>query len=242
MKGRGAQGTGYGVPGTKRTAREGTGGHGRGKGKRKKSVGADARLERWGEPVDYRPVFAECLGDVGEIAAAIRRCTSCPLSSGRNRAVPGEGRGGGIILVGEAPGAKEDKEGRPFVGSAGKLLGKLLLERAGLSREEVFITNLVKCRPPKNRPPRPAEVNTCRPFIERQLELLEPSVVCPMGNSATKALVDSRARITDMHGRVVEKDGRRFMPLYHPAAILYNRKLMKEMEKDFEELGRLMEE
>jgi uracil-DNA glycosylase family 4 len=209
-------------------------------GKKRKSGGKEVQLERWGEPVVYRPVVADCLGDVEEVGAAVRRCTSCPLSLGRRRAVPGEGRGGGVMLVGEAPGAKEDKEGRPFVGTAGKLLGKLL-EGAGLSREEVFITNVVKCRPPKNRPPKGPEAQACSPYLERQIALLGPKLICPMGNSATRALVDPKANITDMHGRIVEKDGRRFMPLYHPAAILYNRKLMKEMEKDFEQLGRLLE-
>jgi uracil-DNA glycosylase family 4 len=177
----------------------------------------------------------------GEIAAAVRACAACPLSRTRKNAVPGEGCGSqGIVFVGEAPGAKEDAQGRPFVGQAGKILNGLL-KKNGMLREEVFITNVVKCRPPKNRPPKPAEVAACRPYIQRQLELLEPAVVCPMGNSATRALLDPEANITDMHGRTVEKDGLRFMPLYHPAAILYNRKLMKETEKDFEELVRLAE-
>jgi DNA polymerase len=142
------------------------------------------------------------------------------------------------MLVGEAPGANEDREGRPFVGSAGKLLGKLL-SGVGLTREAVFITNVVKCRPPKNRPPKDSEAQACSPYLARQIAILGPKLICPMGNSATRALLDPRANITDMHGRIIEKDGLRFMPLYHPAAILYNRKLMNEMEKDFGELGRL---
>ena len=177
--------------------------------------------------------------DIAELAAMVRACRACPLSEGRKNAVPGEGGGKrGIVFVGEAPGAKEDAQGRPFVGQAGKILNGLL-KKNGMLREEVFITNVVKCRPPGNRPPKPNELAACMPYIQRQFELLGPAVVCPMGNSAARALLDPKANITDMHGRIVEKDGRRFMPLYHPAAILYNRKLMKEMEKDFEELGKL---
>ena len=190
---------------------------------------------------NFVKVDASRFKDVAELREAVKACRACPLSGTRKNAVPGEGGGKrGIVFVGEAPGAKEDAQGRPFVGQAGKILNGLL-KKNDMLREEVFITNVVKCRPPKNRPPKPNEIAVCRPYIGRQLELLGPAVVCPMGNSATRALVDPKANITDMHGRIVEKDGRRFMPLYHPAAILYNRKLMKEMEKDFEELGRLLE-
>ena len=166
-------------------------------------------------------------------------CRACPLSATRKNAVPGEGGGRkGIVLVGEAPGAKEDAQGRPFMGQAGKILNGLL-KKHGVLREEVFITNVVKCRPPKNRPPKPAEVAACRPYIERQLELLGPAVVCPMGNSATRALLDPKANITNVHGKAVERGGLVFFPLYHPAATLYNRKLLKGLEEDFSSLGKL---
>jgi DNA polymerase len=181
-------------------------------------------------------------GSIAKIAVAVKACRACPLSITRKNAVPGEGGGmRGIIFVGEAPGAKEDAQGRPFVGQAGRILNGLL-KKNGMLREEVFITNVVKCRPPKNRPPKCFEAQACSPYLERQIALLGPRLICPMGNSATRALLDPKANITDMHGRIFDKDGRRFMPLYHPAAILYNRKLMKEMEKDFEQMGLLMEE
>jgi DNA polymerase len=143
-----------------------------------------------------------------------------------------------MVLVGEAPGAREDAQGRPFVGMAGRILNGLL-KRNGVLREEVFITNVVKCRPPGNRPPKPDEIAACRPFLERQLEILAPAVVCPMGNSSTRALVDKKLNITRMHGTPVEKDGLVYFPLYHPAATLYNRKLLKGLEEDFSNLGRL---
>jgi DNA polymerase len=205
------------------------------------ATGSRQKAEGDGRGQMAEGVDASRCKDIAELASAVKACRACPLSLTRKNAVPGEGGGRrGIVFVGEAPGAKEDAQGRPFVGQAGKILNGLL-RKNGMLREEVFITNVVKCRPPGNRPPRPAEVEACRPYIQRQLELLGPAVVCPMGNSATRALLDPKADITDMHGRTVEKDMRRFMPLYHPAAILYNRKLMKEMEKDFEELGRLVE-
>jgi len=219
---------------------------GGGKGRRRAGKGMAAAapaLESWGPPVERHAVRAEGFCDMEQLARAVRRCTACGLSDRRIRAVPGEGSGcSGIVLVGEAPGAKEDRQGRPFVGLAGKLLGKLLSERAKLSREEVFITNVVKCRPPKNRPPTGTEVEACRPYLQRQLELLGPRLVCPMGNSAVRALLDPKASITGLHGRPVESGGRRLMPLFHPAAVIYNRKLMGAMEKDFKMLGRLARE
>lgn len=172
-----------------------------------------------------------------DVAAGVRRCRACALHRTRKKPVPGEGSGrSGVVLVGEAPGAKEDALGRPFVGSAGKLLDRML-RIAGLARSEVFITNVVKCRPPGNRPPKPAEVRACARHLRLQLNIIAPELVCTMGNSALRALVDPKGNITRLRGRIVEKDGRRYLPLYHPAAILYRRKLIKEIEEDFRRLG-----
>ena len=177
-----------------------------------------------------------------ELAAEVHGCGACPLSKKRKNAVPGEGSAlGGIVFVGEAPGAREDAQGRPFVGSAGKLLSALLKKNAIL-REEVFITNIVKCRPPGNRPPKPAEMNACRPYLERQLHLLRPRLVCTLGNSPLHALVGRELNISDVHGKLTEVGGFRFLPLYHPAAILYRRRLMAEMEKDFRLIARIARE
>jgi uracil-DNA glycosylase family 4 len=175
---------------------------------------------------------------IDELAAEVRRCGACPLSKKRKNAVPGEGNAStGIVFVGEAPGAKEDAQGRPFVGSAGKLLSQLL-KKNGLLREEVFITNTVKCRPPGNRPPKPAEMNACRPYLERQLHLLKPRLVCTLGNSPLHTLVGAGLNISQVHGKFTEVGGIRYLPLYHPAAILYRRKLMDDMERDFKLIGK----
>jgi len=178
-------------------------------------------------------------GDLDEIAELIRCCRLCGLSEGRKNAVPGEGSPRArIVLVGEAPGAKEDAQGRPFVGMSGKLLTKLL-KGIGLNREDVFITNVVKCRPPKNRPPKPAEVQACHLYLAKQLRLIGPELVCTLGNSSLRALVDPKGNITQAHGKLIEKDGQKYLPLYHPAAILYRRRLMAEMESDTRKLKRL---
>jgi len=177
-----------------------------------------------------------------ELAGEIRLCGACPLSKKRKNAVPGEGSPrAGIMFVGEAPGAKEDAQGRPFVGSAGKLLSGLL-KKNGILREEVFITNTVKCRPPGNRPPRPEEMNACRPYLERQLHILKPRLVCTLGNSPLHALVGAGLNISKVHGKITQVGGIRFLPLYHPAAILYRRRLMDDMEKDFKVIGRISRE
>jgi len=192
-----------------------------------------------------RPRFDKCrystvvttAYNMDELDGEVRRCTACPLSRKRKNAVPGEGNvQAGIVFVGEAPGAKEDAQGRPFVGSAGKLLSQLL-KKNGLLREQVFITNTVKCRPPGNRPPKRQEMNACRPFLERQLHIIKPKIVCTLGNSPLRTLVGAGLNISDVHGKSTDAGGYRFLPLFHPAAILYNRKLMAEMEKDFRIIG-----
>jgi len=145
------------------------------------------------------------------------------------------------MFVGEAPGQQEDVQGRPFVGDAGKLLTELL-ESAGFRREEVYITNVVKCRPPNNRPPRKDETETCRPYLERQMRLIRPKVICPMGNSAIQALLVSEKRsISDLHGTLIETDSLTFFPMYHPAAALYTASLRTVMEQDFKKLRALLD-
>jgi len=188
------------------------------------------------------PAVVTAAGTVEELAAEVRRCAACPLAKKRKNTVPGEGSArSGIVLVGEAPGAKEDAQGRPFVGSAGKLLAGLL-KKNGLLREEVFITNTVKCRPPGNRPPKKEEMEACRPYLERQLRLLRPRLVCTLGNSPLHALVGAGLNISEVHGKLTEVGGLRFLPLYHPAAILYRRRLMGDMERDFKVIGRMARE
>ena len=143
------------------------------------------------------------------------------------------------MFVGEAPGEQEDVQGRPFVGAAGKLLTELLAS-IGLRREDVYITNIVKCRPPNNRPPRKDESAACRPYLDRQLALIHPSVICPMGNSAIHALIDSDESVTALHGIPFEVGSITYFPMYHPAAALYTLGLRRVMEEDFKKLKRLL--
>ena len=134
------------------------------------------------------------------------------------------------MLIGEGPGKNEDEQGRPFVGRAGDLLDELLNE-VGLSREDVFITNVVKCRPPDNRDPKKDEIETCNPYLKRQINLIEPKVIATLGNHATKTLI-GKTGISTIHGDEFEYNNIKLIPLYHPAAGLYNPDLKDDMEKD----------
>jgi len=175
------------------------------------------------------------------IANEVIRCEKCRLCETRRNAVPGEGPSHSMVMfVGEAPGEQEDDQGRPFVGAAGKLLTELL-ESVGLRRDDVFITNTVKCRPPNNRPPRKDESAACRNYLERQLRLLRPRVICPMGNSAIRALLSSEKSVSGLHGLTFEKDGVTYFPMYHPAAALYTFSLRKVMEEDFKKLRTVLD-
>jgi uracil-DNA glycosylase family 4 len=152
------------------------------------------------------------------------------------RMVPGEGDPAAeVMFVGEAPGASEDELGRPFVGRAGRLL-EALLEEAGLRRQDVWITNVVKARPPKNRDPKPAEVAHCMPWLEAEVELIDPRVIVPLGRHALKHFAPS-ARIAEAHGRLLHE---RLFPLYHPAAAMYNQTLRATLFEDARALGALL--
>jgi len=172
----------------------------------------------------------------------IKTCRNCGLSELRTNAVPGEGSGlSGIMLVGEAPGNNEDLAGRPFVGAAGKLLEKFLAQ-VPIVREEVYITNLVKCRPPENRNPKPAEIQACRPFLEAQLHLFNPRVVITLGNFPMQALLEEKHTISKVHGEIFRKDGVLYFPSYHPAAALYARRLESVITDDFLKLRKILRE
>ncbi len=138
------------------------------------------------------------------------------------------------MLIGEGPGKNEDEQGRPFVGRAGELLTELL-RNIGLSRERVFITNVVKCRPPNNRDPKKEEIKKCRPYLNRQIEAIQPEVIGTLGNHATETLIGEKG-ISKIHGKEFDYEGRILIPLYHPAAGLYNPNLKPTMEKDFNKL------
>jgi DNA polymerase len=173
-------------------------------------------------------------------------CTKCPqLASTRQTVVFGAGNADAdLMFVGEAPGAKEDETGLPFVGQAGKLLDKLLAE-IGLERADTFICNVLKCRPPQNRDPLPGEIDACQDYLFRQLELIQPKVVCTLGNFATKLLRgDPGTGITRLHGREeVRQIGPRVVrlyPIFHPAAALYTPRMVETLREDFARLPDLL--
>jgi uracil-DNA glycosylase family 4 len=171
-------------------------------------------------------------------------CTLCPLSEGRINVVFGNGNADAdLMFVGEAPGAEEDRQGLPFVGRAGQLLTQLL-EGVGMARDDVFVANVLKCRPPGNRDPQPIEIETCRPYLMRQVELIEPRVIATLGNFATKLLTSSPLGITRVRGtpQVHTIGGRTLfvMPLLHPAAALRTPSLVDTLRGDFDALRELI--
>ena len=165
---------------------------------------------------------------------AVRVCTRCSLSATRTQAVPGTGPcPAAIMIVGEAPGFNEDLKGVPFVGAAGKLLDTMLAH-IGLRREDVYVTNVLKCRPPQNRDPMPNEVQACQPYLRLQIELVQPQAVLVLGRHALERLLPGHGPISRVHGEPVERDGVTYFPLYHPAAALHNGALIGDLKRDFE--------
>jgi uracil-DNA glycosylase len=170
----------------------------------------------------------------GDVVAG---CTRCALAQGRTQVVFGAGSpNADLMFVGEAPGFHEDKQGVPFVGAAGKLLSKLL-EGIGLSRDEVYIANVLKCRPPGNRDPQPVEIESCEPHLWRQIELIQPKLIATLGNFATKLLSGKPNGITQVHGReqevVLGGNPVTLYPIFHPAAALYTPRMLQVLEEDF---------
>jgi uracil-DNA glycosylase len=175
---------------------------------------------------------------------AVAACTRCPLAQGRTQVVFGSGDpNADLMFVGEAPGFHEDKQGVPFVGAAGKLLDQLLAG-IGLTREHVYVCNVLKCRPPGNRDPMPDEIEACEGHLWRQVELIRPRVVATLGNFATKLLSGKPTGITRVHGREQETTlgGRRVLlyPIYHPAAALYTPRMLEVLQSDFRRIPELL--
>lgn len=174
------------------------------------------------------------------ISADVRDCTKCPLHQSRKNAVPGEGSGAaGIYLLGEAPGFHENEQGRPFVGAAGQYLTELLAS-IGLERRTVWITNVVRCRPPENRDPLPVEIATCDQYTERQLEVLQPKVVVTLGRHAMAKFLPGES-ISRVHGQPRRRDSLVIFPMYHPAAALHQPSLRAELAADFKKLAEFLE-
>jgi len=176
-----------------------------------------------------------------ELYEKIAICPDCDLSRSRNRAVPGEGpENAEIVFVGEAPGFYEDQQGRPFVGPAGRLLEELL-SSIGLRRDQVYIGNVIKCRPPENRDPLPKEIDACRKWLQRQIELIKPKVVVPLGRFSLAWFFPNES-IGRMHGQARYRDGVYYMPMYHPAAALHAANMRRSIEEDFHKLPAVLEE
>jgi uracil-DNA glycosylase family 4 len=171
-------------------------------------------------------------------------CTRCPLHETRTTVVFGAGNANAeLMFVGEAPGANEDKQGLPFVGQAGKLLDKLLGE-IGMERKDVWVCNVLKCRPPGNRDPHPGEIESCQEYLWRQVELIEPTVICTLGNFSTKLLRGDTTGISRLHGvpevRIVGARAVRLYPLFHPAAALYTPRMLETLRADFARLPEVL--
>lgn len=183
--------------------------------------------------------------ELKQVYSQVRDCVRCQeLADTRRNVVFGAGNADAdLMFIGEAPGASEDEQGLPFVGRAGKLLSSLL-EEIGLTRESVFVANVLKCRPPGNRDPLPGEIENCREYLYRQVELIEPSVICSLGNFSTKLLREDPTGITRLHGtpEVIALGRRavRLYPIFHPAAALYTPRMLETLREDFSRLPELL--
>jgi DNA polymerase len=174
-----------------------------------------------------------------KVATEVRGCPQCKLARTRKDAVPGEGQlSAKIMFVGEAPGRSEDEKGTPFAGAAGKILDNLL-QKAGIDRSQVFITNVVKCRPPGNRVPENDEVSACRPYLDRQIALVGPKIICILGRTAYSSLLGGTS-ITANRGKIIEKAGQKYFLTIHPAAAIYRKSLISVLESDLSKLANLV--
>ncbi|MDO8886012.1 uracil-DNA glycosylase [Candidatus Oleimmundimicrobium sp.] len=178
----------------------------------------------------------ECFFSVETLAEfyeELKDCQRCSLGKTRTNIVFGAGNeNADLVFVGEAPGCNEDIQGKPFVGAAGKLLDKLL-DSIGLVRDQIYIANVLKCRPPKNRDPLPSEIETCKPFLLKQIEIIKPKVVCTLGRFATQVILDKNVPISKVRGKCFDGNGYYIFPIYHPAAALYQRTNLDKLKADF---------
>jgi uracil-DNA glycosylase len=176
-----------------------------------------------------------------EFFLEIKDCTKCDLYRTRTRFVFGSGSADArVMLVGEAPGKNEDLQGLPFVGRAGNILD-LLLESIGMTRKDVFIGNVLKCRPPENRDPRIEEIDTCKGYLFRQIEIIDPGIICTMGKFSTQLILNTTHGITGLRGKIFQRDGRIILPINHPAAVLYTPSKIGMLREDFARIKNIMD-
>ena len=181
------------------------------------------------------------MSELTDLYEQIRNCTRCPLAKGRSRAVPGEGPDNAAVLfIGEAPGFHEDKSGRPFVGAAGRFLEELLAD-IGMSRQDVYIANVIKCRPPGNRAPTPTEIEACKSYLDRQIELIQPQMVITLGRFSMERYFPG-AKISSIHGKPRKIEGVLYYPMYHPAAALHQPSLRTAVVEDMARIPQLLAE
>ena len=179
--------------------------------------------------------------ELKKIKKQVTQCTKCELSKTRNNSVPGKGNfKSDIIFVGEAPGKNEDMKGEPFIGIAGKKLS-IALENAGITRDDVYITNIVKCRPPKNRVPTTNERDTCQNYLKKEIEIIKPKIICILGNTAFNSLLNGK-EIIKFRGKIVRKNNQLYFLTIHPAATIYNQKLISVLKKDMKKLLKVIKE
>lgn len=175
-----------------------------------------------------------------EVAAAVNKCEKCGLCKNINNHVPGEGSGkSGVLFIGEGPGKDEDLQGKPFVGRSGQILRQMIRE-VGYKEEDVFIANVVKCRPPGNRDPEPEEIETCWPYLEAQIEILKPKLIATLGRHSMGRFLPG-LKISKDHGRVFRnKAGKYFLPLFHPAVACYSPAKLEVMRRDFAKIPKIL--
>jgi DNA polymerase len=188
---------------------------------------------------EFRLMRTDAGTRLADFHESVRDCRKCGLSEGRRTVVFGSGNpNAGLMFIGEAPGADEDRMGLPFVGAAGALLTRMI-EAIGFQREEVYIANVIKCRPPGNRDPQPEEVNTCKPYLERQIEHIQPVVICALGRFAAQTLLDTDEPLGTLRGRLFTYRGIHLIPTYHPAALLRNQQWKRPAWQDLQLLRRV---
>lgn len=192
-------------------------------------------------PEEHEPGDVARLEEMRALEAAVRACDLCPLAARRTQAVPGEGNLNALVMfVGEGPGFEEDRQGRPFVGASGRFLTEML-QRVGIDRSDVYITNVVKCRPPENRDPQPSELEACAAYLTRQVELVNPRIIVTLGRYSMRRWFPE-GTITKLHGQIRNIGrGRVAMAMFHPAAALRNPQWQVEFERDLGTLPRLVE-
>jgi len=179
--------------------------------------------------------------ELDQLAAEIAQCHKCPLARGRTKTVPGQGAANArVMFIGEAPGFHEDRQGLPFVGAAGQFLEQLLAS-IGMTREQVYICNVIKCRPPNNRDPLPEEIEACRPYLDRQIEIVRPRVIVTLGRFSM-ARYFPNASISQIHGRAKRIGDVLCLPLFHPAAALHQPRFRSAIEQDFLKIPELLKQ